>query len=186
MFIRARGISVMGGLGSWAVTCCFASHGFFSSGVFLASGGTETELTTSGTTLGLRIDGGRCIVVSPPRCRGCRRNASSRQPQVLARDELALPVALAVAHVRRPRLDYELHAAGLDRNELGALLVAAGLGTPRRTRARLAAGPARGCGCPKRLAPTSTSWASSAGTGRWWSPARAARPSRYRWRRARQ
>ena len=27
------------------------------------------------------------------------------------------------AHVWRPRLDYESHAAGLDRNELGALLV---------------------------------------------------------------
>jgi integrase/recombinase XerD len=34
------------------------------------------------------------------------------------------------AHVRRPRLDYESHAMGLDRNELGALLVAAGLGRP--------------------------------------------------------
>ena len=34
------------------------------------------------------------------------------------------------AHVRRPRLDYESHATGLDRNELGALLVAAGLGHP--------------------------------------------------------
>jgi integrase/recombinase XerD len=33
------------------------------------------------------------------------------------------------AHVRRPRLDYESHAMGLDRNELGALLVAAGLGS---------------------------------------------------------
>jgi integrase/recombinase XerD len=33
------------------------------------------------------------------------------------------------AHVRRPRLDYESHATGLDRNELGALLVAAVLGT---------------------------------------------------------
>ena len=32
------------------------------------------------------------------------------------------------AHVRRPRIDYESHATGLDRNELGALLVAAGLG----------------------------------------------------------
>ena len=31
-------------------------------------------------------------------------------------------------HVRRPRLDYESHAVALDRNELGALLVAAGLG----------------------------------------------------------
>jgi site-specific recombinase XerD len=34
------------------------------------------------------------------------------------------------AHVRRPRLDYESHAVGLDRNEVGALLVAAGLGDP--------------------------------------------------------
>ena len=32
------------------------------------------------------------------------------------------------AHVRRPRADYESHAVALDRNELGALLVAAGLG----------------------------------------------------------
>jgi integrase/recombinase XerD len=31
-------------------------------------------------------------------------------------------------HVRRPRLDYESHATGLDRNEIGALLVAAGPG----------------------------------------------------------
>jgi integrase len=29
--------------------------------------------------------------------------------------------------VRRPRLDYESHATGLDRNEVGAMLVAAGL-----------------------------------------------------------
>ena len=34
------------------------------------------------------------------------------------------------AHVRRPRLDYESHATALDRNELAALLVAAGLGPP--------------------------------------------------------
>ncbi len=34
------------------------------------------------------------------------------------------------AHVRRPRLDYESHATALDRNVLGALLVAAGLGPP--------------------------------------------------------
>jgi integrase/recombinase XerD len=31
-------------------------------------------------------------------------------------------------HVRRPRLDYESHAIGLDRNEAGSLLVGAGLG----------------------------------------------------------
>jgi integrase/recombinase XerD len=34
------------------------------------------------------------------------------------------------AHVRLPRLDYESHATALDRHELGALLVAAGLGPP--------------------------------------------------------
>jgi integrase len=34
------------------------------------------------------------------------------------------------AHVRRPRLDYESHATALDRNELGAILVAAGIGPP--------------------------------------------------------
>jgi integrase/recombinase XerD len=34
------------------------------------------------------------------------------------------------AHVRRPRLDYESHATALDRNEVGAILVAAGLGPP--------------------------------------------------------
>ena len=34
------------------------------------------------------------------------------------------------AHVRRPRVGYESHAVALDRNELGALLVAAGLGPP--------------------------------------------------------
>src|SRR5256885_16638274 len=33
-------------------------------------------------------------------------------------------------HVRRPRLDYESHAVGLDRSELGAFLVAAGLASP--------------------------------------------------------
>jgi integrase/recombinase XerD len=42
------------------------------------------------------------------------------------------------AHVRRPRLDYESHATALDRNELGALLVAAGLG-PYQLQAAIAA-----------------------------------------------
>jgi integrase/recombinase XerD len=35
------------------------------------------------------------------------------------------------ADVRRPRLDYESHATGLDRNEVGAMLVAAGLAGAR-------------------------------------------------------
>ncbi|MGI9031873.1 MAG: tyrosine-type recombinase/integrase [Ilumatobacteraceae bacterium] len=34
-------------------------------------------------------------------------------------------------HVRRPRIDYESHVAHLDRNELGAILVTAGLSSPR-------------------------------------------------------
>jgi integrase len=37
--------------------------------------------------------------------------------------------AIASVHVRRPQIDYESHAAGLDSNEVGALLVAAGLST---------------------------------------------------------
>src|SRR3954471_10357070 len=45
-----------------------------------------------------------------------------------AEDEGLIDHSPAV-HVRRPRLDYESHAVGLDRNELGALLVAAGLGS---------------------------------------------------------
>ena len=44
-----------------------------------------------------------------------------------AEEEGLLAISPAV-HVRRPRLDYESHAIGLDRNEVGALLVAAGLG----------------------------------------------------------
>jgi integrase/recombinase XerD len=44
-----------------------------------------------------------------------------------AEEEGLVAVSPAV-HVRRPRLDYESHAIGLDRNEVGALLVAAGLG----------------------------------------------------------
>jgi integrase/recombinase XerD len=43
------------------------------------------------------------------------------------------------AHIRRPRLDYESHATGLDRNELGALLVAAALRQGGRARPGLPA-----------------------------------------------
>jgi integrase/recombinase XerD len=34
-------------------------------------------------------------------------------------------------HIRRPRVDYESHVAHLDRNELGSILVTAGLSSPR-------------------------------------------------------
>jgi len=47
-----------------------------------------------------------------------------------AEEEGLIAVSPAV-HVRRPRLDYESHATGLDRNEVGALLVAAGLAGAR-------------------------------------------------------
>jgi integrase/recombinase XerD len=47
-----------------------------------------------------------------------------------AEHESLIAVSPAV-HVRRPRLDYESHATGLDRNEVGALLVAAGLAGAR-------------------------------------------------------
>ncbi len=45
-------------------------------------------------------------------------------------EEEGLVLVSPAVHVRRPRLDYEPHAVGLDRNEVGALLVAAGLGAP--------------------------------------------------------
>jgi integrase/recombinase XerD len=47
-----------------------------------------------------------------------------------AEEEGLIAMSPAV-HVRRPRLDYESHATGLDRNEVGAMLVAAGLGGPQ-------------------------------------------------------
>jgi integrase/recombinase XerD len=43
-------------------------------------------------------------------------------------EEEGVIVHSPAVHVRRPRIDYESHAIGLDRNEVGALLVAAGLG----------------------------------------------------------
>ena len=46
-------------------------------------------------------------------------------------EEEGLIATSPAVHVRRPRLDYESHATGLDRNEVGAMLVAAGLGGAR-------------------------------------------------------
>jgi integrase len=75
------------------------------------------------------------------------------------------------AHVRRPRLDYESHATALDRNELGAILLAAGLGPPASTPSSPCS-RSTGCECPRPSARTSSTWASSAATGPWSSPAR--------------
>ena len=43
-------------------------------------------------------------------------------------EEEGLMAHSPAVHVRRPRIDYESHVIGLDRNAVGALLVAAGLG----------------------------------------------------------
>ena len=46
-------------------------------------------------------------------------------------EEEGLIATSPAVHVRRPRLDYESNATGLDRNEVGAMLVAAGLASAR-------------------------------------------------------
>jgi integrase/recombinase XerD len=46
-------------------------------------------------------------------------------------EEEGLIATSPAVHVRRPRLDYESHATGLDRGEVGAMLVAAGLAGAR-------------------------------------------------------
>ena len=76
-------------------------------------------------------------------------------------------------HVRWPRLDYESHATGLDRNEVGALLVAAGLGAPGE-HALISLLALNGLRSPRPPAPTSRRSAPNAATARWPSPARAA------------
>jgi hypothetical protein len=63
---------------------------------------------------------------APPSPGGCPPSPGSASTRV---QEELLDRSPA-AHVRRPRIDYEAHAVALDRNELGALLVAAGLGPP--------------------------------------------------------
>jgi hypothetical protein len=85
------------------------------------------------------------------------------------------------AHVRRPRLDYESHATGLDRNELGALLVAAGLGAPAE-HALISLLALNGLRVSEATGASIEILVSSAGTGPLSSPARAARSSPSRWR----
>ena len=69
------------------------------------------------------------------------------------------------AHVRRPRLDYESHAVGLDRNEVGALLVAAGLGAAAE-HALISLLAINGLRISEASAPISTSLGLSAVTAR--------------------
>jgi site-specific recombinase XerD len=70
------------------------------------------------------------------------------------------------AHVRRPRLDYESHATALDRNEPGALLVAAGLGPPAE-HALISLLALNGLRVSEATGLTSSTWGWSAGTGPW-------------------
>jgi site-specific recombinase XerD len=69
------------------------------------------------------------------------------------------------AHVRRLRVDYESNAVALDRNELGALLVTGGLGSPTE-RALISLLALNGLRVSEATAPTSSTWGWSAGTGR--------------------
>jgi len=48
-------------------------------------------------------------------------------------EEEGLIARSPAVHVRRPGIECESRAIGLDRNEVGALLVAAGLGPPAST-----------------------------------------------------
>jgi len=57
-------------------------------------------------------------------------------------EERLIPVSPAV-HLRRPKLNYESNATGLDRNELGMFLVQAGLGLWKRPRVVMLAGVER-------------------------------------------
>jgi site-specific recombinase XerD len=57
------------------------------------------------------------------------------------------------AHVRRPRLDYESHAVGLDRNELGALLAADGRRLDRHGAGRIVRRIVRRAGITKKVGP---------------------------------
>src|SRR6266568_2523902 len=76
-------------------------------------------------------------------------------------------------HVRRPRIDYESHATGLDRNEVGALLVAAGLGTAAE-HALISLLALNGLRVSEATSANIEALAPSAGTGPWRSSARAA------------
>ena len=62
------------------------------------------------------------------------------------------------------RVNYESHAIALDRNELGALLVAAGLGPPAG-HALISLLALNGLRVSEATGAASSTWASSAGTG---------------------
>ena len=79
-------------------------------------------------------------------------------------------------HVRRPRLDYESHATGLDRNEIGALLVAAGLG-PAAEHALISLLAINGLRVSEATGANIEALGIERGHRTWSSPAKAARSS---------
>jgi len=108
-------------------------------------------------------------------CFGCDLQARGRARATIARrlctiagfyryvvEEKLLEHSPAV-HVRRPRLDYESHAIGLDRNEVGSLLVAAGPGVPNE-HALMSLLAINGLRISEASAPISTSSALNADT----------------------
>ncbi len=79
-------------------------------------------------------------------------------------------------HLRRPRLDYESHATGLDRNEVGAMLVTAGLGAAT-DHALISLLALNGLRVSEAIGADIEALDWNAGTGPSPSSARAARPS---------
>jgi integrase/recombinase XerD len=77
------------------------------------------------------------------------------------------------ANVRRPKVDVESRTLGLDRNELGALLVQAGLGS-ERDHALISLLALNGLRVSEPSTLTSRSWRWTVVIGRWRSCARAA------------
>jgi hypothetical protein len=87
-------------------------------------GQTEAQTVAAGTAGGIAVDWALAQVGTPYVWGGETPGVGFYRYAV---EEELLDHSPAI-HVRRPRLDYESHATGLDRNEVGALLVAAGLG----------------------------------------------------------
>ncbi|MDP9441859.1 MAG: site-specific integrase, partial [Actinomycetota bacterium] len=121
---------------------------------------------------------------------GKRRSTVARRLSTLASfyrycEQEGLIERNPAANVRRPKVDYESRTLGLDRNELGAFLVQAGLGSARdHALASLLAPTA--FASPRRSAPTSTTSSTSAATGPSRSFAGAASAPSSRWHRARR
>ena len=85
------------------------------------------------------------------------------------------------AHVRRPRLDHESHATALDRNEPGAILVAAGPGPPAE-HALISQPALNGLRVSEATGADIEHLGLERGHRTWSSPATAARSSPSRWR----